>query len=304
MPTSSHEAAHRIFHEHPELLTPVFEVLKVNIPAPETIEVLPADTTEIRPLERRVDCVLRIQPRHQRSPFVLAIEVQKRRDTEKERSWAYYQTHLGAKYDLPVLLLILCDNRTVAQWAAGPFVFGAGGWPAMTMRPLVLGPDNVPVITKPEEAKANMALTAFSAITHGRSKRVNAILDAMAHALGEAEPDVLNYYDELLEIGLDGSPAQAIWRDLMSTSSYFPGRGTLVEQNQLIGEARGEVRGEAKGRAADVVRMLERRGIALSEAERERVLTCQDLDTLGVWFDRAFDVETTDELFAEQPSES
>ncbi|WTW97084.1 hypothetical protein OG216_28645 [Streptomycetaceae bacterium NBC_01309] len=82
----------------------------------------------------------------------------------------------------------------------------------------------------------------------------------------------------------------------MSSGTYLPGRGNIVERNQKIGEA--------KGRAADVVRVLERRGVAVSEADRQRVIECEDLDTLSAWFDRAFDVATADELFAEPPGGS
>ncbi|MEU8140103.1 hypothetical protein [Streptodolium elevatio] len=81
----------------------------------------------------------------------------------------------------------------------------------------------------------------------------------------------------------------------MYRGSFFPGRGTLVEENQLIGEAHGKVMD-----AADkVLHLLERRGVAVSDAERQRVLECGDLDVLNVWFDRAITAETTDAVFVE-----
>ncbi|MFI1182826.1 hypothetical protein ACH4UT_25195 [Streptomyces sp. NPDC020799] len=78
MVTSRHEASHRIFQERPELLAPVFRLLGVPLPAKATVEVLTADVTEIRPLERRVDSVLRIEPADggDGPGFLLAIEAQ------------------------------------------------------------------------------------------------------------------------------------------------------------------------------------------------------------------------------------
>jgi hypothetical protein len=59
MVTSTHEASHRIFQERPDILAPVFRILGVPLAEKAAVEVLTPDATEIRPLERRVDSVLR-----------------------------------------------------------------------------------------------------------------------------------------------------------------------------------------------------------------------------------------------------
>ncbi|MFY9822316.1 MAG: hypothetical protein WAM82_13115 [Thermoanaerobaculia bacterium] len=57
------------------------------------------------------------------------------------------------------------------------------------------------------------------------------------------------------------------------------------------GEAQGEVRGKAQGRAQGkaeaILSVLETRGIAVTEAQREEVLRCGDLDRLDRWLRRA-----------------
>ncbi|WP_308297014.1 hypothetical protein [Streptomyces sp. UNOB3_S3] len=75
--------------------------------------------------------------------------------------------------------------------------------------------------------------------------------------------------------------------------TYFPGRGTLIEQTWLEGEAQGRL----KERAESVVRVLEHRKIPVSPEVRERILTCTYLDTLGQWLDRAVTVSTAEEIF-------
>ncbi|WP_405556000.1 hypothetical protein [Streptomyces canus] len=75
MVTSAHEGMHRIFQERPEILGFVFEVLGVPLSAKATVDAVTTDVTETRPLERRVDTVLRIGP-SDGEDFLLAIESQ------------------------------------------------------------------------------------------------------------------------------------------------------------------------------------------------------------------------------------
>jgi hypothetical protein len=65
------------------------------------------------------------------------------------------------------------------------------------------------------------------------------------------------------------------------------------------GEARGEVRGEAKGAAAAVLKVLQARGVAVSEAQRQEILACHDLDRLDHWLNRAALAASVDEVLAD-----
>ncbi|MGA4850115.1 hypothetical protein ACOBQB_29175 [Streptomyces sp. G5(2025)] len=80
----------------------------------------------------------------------------------------------------------------------------------------------------------------------------------------------------------------------MTFVSYFPGRGTLREQAYFEGRAEG-----AAMAAGAVVRLLDQRLIPLPDDAREHITTCTDLDVLARWLDRAFTVNTVEELFAE-----
>ncbi|RPF35637.1 hypothetical protein EDD92_5656 [Streptomyces sp. TLI_185] len=135
MVTSTHEGMHRIFQERPEILSPVFGVLDVPLPEKATVDAVTTDVTETRPLERRVDTVLRVGP-SDGEDFLLAIESQSKKVPGKEASWAYYVAYLQAKYSLPVLLLVVCQDRATAKWAAGPFDCGARGWTVQRTYPL------------------------------------------------------------------------------------------------------------------------------------------------------------------------
>jgi hypothetical protein len=202
-------------------------------------------------------------------------------------------SYLSAKYACPTLLLVVCQDRATADWASGPFRTGWGGWTAFTVHPLALGPDNVPLITDYQEAARDLALATFAAMVHGRNRDAPAILEALASALGAGGPAALSYYSEMLEIGLGNTPARDIWRKLMKNGSYFPGRGTIVEESFLQGKVETLVN--------SVLSVLRHRQIAVSDEVRERISACQDVDTLERWMDRAFSVTTADELI-EEPS--
>jgi hypothetical protein len=333
MVTSKHEASHRIFQDRPELMGSVFDMLGMRLPEKAVVEVLSPDATEIRPVERRVDSVLRISLGDgSKDTFLLAIEAQLRQDSDKAVSWAYYLSYLKAKYDCPAMLLVVCQDKATADWAAGPFHLGPKGWYALTVRPLVVSPKNVPVITDAVIAAKDMALAAFSAMTHGKHEDIRAILVALATALTEVDEETLGYYSEILEVGLGNDRARNIWRELMVSPIFFPGRGTLREELLLEGQAmgleqgreqgleRGLEQGLEQGRAEGlaeglrqgaeeatregrhhyIIDVLQNRGLKVPGEICTRVITCTDLGLLERWAKRAWKVDMAEDLFAEE----
>jgi hypothetical protein len=301
MVTSAHEGMHRIFQERPEILAPVFGVLGVQLPAKVTVDAVTTDVTEARPLERRVDTVLRIGP-SDGEDFLLAIESQSGKVAGKEASWAYYVAFLQAKYGLPVLLLVVCQDRATAKWAAGPFECGTRGWTALRTYPLVAGPDNLPVITDARTAAKNLALAVLSALAHSRSADCDAIMEGIVAALQmtrDSDPETADYFFDFLEISLGNSPAGKKLKEIMSFVSYFPGRGTVRETAYLEGREEGTAVGRAEGEVKGILAVLEVRGIPVSPGVRERIAGCTDLERLDAWLERSRTVERAEDLFVE-----
>jgi hypothetical protein len=267
------------------------------------VDAITTDVTETRPLERRVDTVLRVGP-SDGEEFLLAIEAQSGKVVGKEASWAYYVAFLQAKYRLPVLLLVVCQDRATAKWATGPFDCGARGWTAQRTYPLVAGPDNLPVITDARTAAKNLALAVLSVVAHARRADCGAILKAVTAALQEiqkTDPETADYFFDFLEISLGNTPAGQKLKEIMSFVSYFPGRGTVRETAYLEGKAEGQAAGVAEGEAKGVLRVLEVRGLRISDEVRECITTCTDLDRLNDWLDRAGTVERAEDLLAGGP---
>ncbi|MFD0363599.1 hypothetical protein ACFQZZ_19295 [Nocardia sp. GCM10030253] len=256
------------------------------------------DLTESRPIERRVDTVMRIVTAS--GPFLLLVEAQGDKDHAKPASWAYYLSHLLAKFGLPPVLLVVCQDQATATWAAGPWQLGPPQWSSLTVRPLVLGPHNVPEVTDVETAAADIPLATLSAITHAKDPSIGAILKALVTALRDiGDTNEAQLFAELTELGLGSSPAIETWRKLMTMDlSFF--RSETSQRLRAEGIEKGRAEGIAEGRAEYILRNLYRRGIAVPEHARTRIQACTDQDQLDKWFDRSVTATAIADLFADE----
>ena len=145
-------------------------------------------------------------------------------------------------------------------------------------------------------------------MSHGPADRSTAprMTSIMCVAVFSLPEDQRLLYSVLITSALSDA-ARKVFEMLPQTKNrYWP----FLDENQrrlyseaeakgeAKGEARGEARGEAKGKAESVVRILTRRQIALTDAERERILGCNDTDLLDRWLDLALTAATGTDLFA------
>lgn len=290
MVSSPHEAMHRIFQEHPGLFSRVSEVLGITIAPPVSVTVMPTDLTENRPLERRVDTLLRLDTEND-EPLLLAIEAQGKKDADKPASWAYYLSYLYTKYRLPPLLLVVCQDRATAEWASRPVPIGPRQWPALTLRPLVAGPHNMPVITDVAEARKDLALTTLAAITHAADPDIGAILKTLSSALRDVPEIIADPLVEFTAQGLGNRPAAQQWRNLVAVDLSF-------YKSFMAEEIRDE--GRTEGIAQGILLFLAQAGVDVSDEARGRITTCGDLDTLNRWLLRAPTARSVEDVFAEE----
>jgi hypothetical protein len=289
MVSSSHEAMHRIFQEDPGVFARTFRRLDLPFPDPVAVSLMPTDLTEIQPTERRVDTLLRIDTASGES-HLLIVEAQGKKDPRKPSSWAYYVAHLREKYGIPPVLLVTCQDKSTAEWAARPYTIGPSYWPTLTLRALVLGPHNVPLITDPSAAARDIPLATLSAITHAKDPNAPAILKALAVALKTIDEETARIFAELTELGLGKALAAETWRHLMAVDlSFF-----RSETSQRL-----RAEGRAEGRAEDILLILTERGLDIPDTARERITTCTDLDTLRTWLTRAVTADAAEDLFTE-----
>ncbi|MEQ4721456.1 hypothetical protein [Nonomuraea sp. B19D2] len=287
MPSSQHEALHRIFRDKPELYAHAFKMLNIDFPTPKEVAVVDTDLTEISPIERRADTVMMFTSLWGRKHVVIS-ESQSQRDDRKISAWAYYISHAHIKFGCSVTLMVICQDAATARWAREPKPIGLAGHPSLVVRPIALGPDIVPAITDTAEACTDAVLTMYSALTHAQSPKVDAILKALDVALTTIDTDTAKYIAEQTEIGLGDTHARQIWRRLMTMQNYRF-KSEFAEMLRAEGEARGEAR--------SVLKVLERRGVPVTESTRERIMACTDHALLEGWLLRSLEVTTAEELF-------
>jgi hypothetical protein len=290
MVSSPHEAMHRIFQHDTQLFSRVSKVLGFDLPAPDSVTILPTDLTETGPVERRVDTLLRLDSA-EHGGFILAIEAQGKKDTAKPASWAYYTAFLWTKYRLPTALMVVCQDHATAEWAQRPVASGPPQLPTLTLRPLVAGTHNMPLITDPAEAHADLVLAALSAITHAGDPDIGAILKALSTALRDEHEDIADPIIEFTAQGLGNRPAKELWRNLVAVDLSF-------YKSYIAEEIRDEGRVSAYAKA--ILTVLEQRGIDVPADARRRITDCHDPETLHTWLARAATASSAAAIFEDE----
>ncbi|WP_026923348.1 hypothetical protein [Glycomyces arizonensis] len=290
-----HEALHHLFREEPGLFsTAMSRILNEEFPEVRAVAVLNSDLTEIKPLARYADTVLKVET--DEGAEIIVIEPQTGISKKKLRSWAYYIAYLENKYELPVSLLVVTPNAATADWARRPISLGPKRRPSLRVLPFVLGPDNTPFITDPETAAEDIVLTVFAALTHRLDPDIEKALQPLAVALGGLDETTARFFAEFTSVGLGDGCAYTAWKRIIMSMTY-PYASRLRDDLKAEGREEGREEGRAEGRAETVIAILNVRGIALTDAERERIMSCTDLTTLAYWAVRAASVERTEALF-------
>ncbi|WP_282697554.1 hypothetical protein [Streptomyces sp. CC208A] len=294
MVSPPHEAMHHIFRHDLHLFSRLKDVLGLPLPAAVDAVVLPNDLTETKPVERRVDTLLRLDSAQDGS-LLLAIEAQGKKDPAKPASWAYYVSYLWTKYGLPTVLLVVCQDRGTAEWAGQTVTYGPPGMPTLSIQPVAVGPHDMPAITDPAEAGEDLALAALSAIAHAGAPDIGEILKALSTALRYVPEIVADPIVELTAQGLNKRSDQENWRTLVAANLSFY-KSYLSEEIRDEGRAEGR----AQGSADAMLLVLEQRGLDVPDDVRDRVTACGDPDVLRTWLTRAVTAATAEEIFADE----
>ncbi|MBB4906838.1 hypothetical protein [Actinophytocola algeriensis] len=289
MPSHVHEALIELFRQRPALAAELLRgQLGVAMPSYAHASVGSSDLTDLTPTEYRADAVT-VLTSGDAPVGAVVIEVQLRRDPAKRWSWPVYLTTLRARLQVPVVLLVVCPDSAVATWCAASIDLGHPDW---ALRPVVIAPDRVPVLTDPEEAVGKPELAVLSAMAHGAGIDGDKVLSAFLAGLRALSDDQANLYTDLVLMTLPAA-ARARLEELMSTGTY---EYKSEFARRYYGQGREE--GRAEGEARAVLGVLEVRGISVPDAARERIMQCLDLEQLETWVRRAVTVSTIEELFA------
>ena len=97
--------------------------------------------------------------------------------------------------------------------------------------------------------------------------------------------------------GLIRPPTQIHVNVIFDTANFV--ECALFSADDAAAEARAKARGEIKGTAESILIILEARGIPVNEAQRQEILSCQDLNRVNRWLRRAAVASSADETTSE-----
>ncbi len=288
--------------------------------------VIDSELTEAVPLARRADLVVELSDDSEGLRQLVVVEVQRDADPEKLYAWPLYVAHLHARHRVPVTLLVLTFDDSVAAWARTPRDIGA----SLVLRAIAMGPSDLPAIASIEDAIAQPALGVLRAISRiGARDRapdasdeaevcrvVKAILRAHDRRRVELYLPLLNALasselratiDQLLEERHMGRALDMIFAEERAKArdegrldgvrqgraeGVREGRAEGVREGRAEGVREGRAEGTLEGEARALLRVLGRRGIIVDTETEARILATRDLEVLGRWLDRAVDAKT------------
>jgi hypothetical protein len=295
MPSHLHETLVEMFRERPTLATDLLTGrLGIAVPGFHDAAVSSADLTDRKPTEYRADAVLTFSD-DGNPVLAVIVEAQLRVDQRKRRSWPVYVTSLYARLGCEVQLLVIAPRRRVAAWCATPIVISR---PGLTHTPLVLGPDQLPVVTDSEQALACLELAVLSAVAHGdrpeRDQVFTALFDGLQH-LHTTDPERAYHYTDVVLTGVTPTVREHLEAFMATTAYRF--ESDFARRHIAHGRTEGKLEGKLEGESGAVLKVLDTRGITVPERIREEITRCTDAERIDLWLRRAVTADTVDDLF-------
>ncbi|MGW0801856.1 hypothetical protein [Nonomuraea sp. NPDC002799] len=211
------------------------------------------------------------------------LEVQREYDEGKNWTWPVYLATLRGRVKCPCILLVFCPNPAEARKCAKPIHMGHPEW---TLHPIVLGPDQVPMVTDIARAIAEPELMALSAIVHGAGDEGLKVLQVLYDSQQHLSKEERSYSDLVVALLPE------------SVVTKFKEISMAILDEIKHPWVRGWIdHGKAKGEAKAILIFLNRRGIPIPQEAQERILACTDQEILESWISRAVTASSVDELF-------
>ncbi len=307
MASIKHEGLLLLFRNRPELAPQLLgEVLGLTLPRWTEARVESAELTEVVPTEYRADLVVLLL--EGKPCFAIVVEVQLSRDEDKRKSWPPYLTNLRSRVGCPTALLVVAPEAAVARWCAQPIELGH---PGFVLKPLVLGPESIPVILDEQVAREAPELAVLSAMAHGRKEVGASIASAVLAAVAGLDDERVRLYVDLV-LGSLSKSARGALEALMKSGTYEyqsdfarkyvaqgreEGRKEGHEEGLQTGLQKGREEGLHEGERVALFEVLAARGLPVEEEARQRILACQEPAQLKRWLRKAVTARTTEELF-------
>lgn len=289
MPRYTHEALVQLVRAAPQAIAWLLrEALGLDLPHVQA-RVTATEVVDLNLAEYRADVVLSFGPAEQPDE-ALVVEAQGSPDPRKRIRWPLYVAGVRARLGCPVTLVVLTLDEDVAQWCRTPIDLGRQrGW----IYPLVLGPQQIPVITDIDQARRMPELAVLSAAAHGHEPGAEHIAHAALLAVQHLDSEHSLVYPDFILARL-GEVARAALELLMPPKGYEY-QSDFARKWYGDGIAAGEIKGEAR----TLLKQLRLKGFDVTPELQTRVETCTDLAQLDLWIERILAAQSLADVFTD-----
>ena len=283
----NHEGVIALVRDRPAFAASLLrEVLNVEVPHFTEARLTEATLHQLVPVEYYADAVVLfvdLIDNTNKPVLGMIFEVQLQPDARKRFTWPLYAVAARARHECPFIVTVVTADPATARWASQPIELGGGN----VFRPRVVGPEGIPQVTDPDLALREPQLAVLSVLAHGGGEVATAVAIGRAaiHAIFQLPGEQRLLYSLLIEQALSETARKALEME--------PHIEKFFSEAHRRSYAEGEVKGEAKA----LLLILKERGMAMTDDQQRRIVTCTDLATVDRWLDRAFSVASVDELF-------
>jgi len=306
MPSLEHQGLALLLLESPRLLTWLLRnVLGLELADPFELQPGPETIRDLVLPDHHADGVIMTTgdgPHAEREAFVT--EIQLRKDDDKRWTWALYVGGTAARLRCPTTLVVVTSSTAVERWCATPIDIGRG---RLVLRPLVLGPSNVPREVDPALVRTLPELAVFILVIHHRqsgSKRTTrAALDAVA-ILEHTDTHRARLYRGLVSAFADEEILTMVTQEMRDDlqrklDAFVIERLVRIAKRKIRREARDAGRQQGRVEALRVV--LASRGLHPTAEQHAVITTCSDDATLDRWLHHASRVADVQQLLDHSP---
>jgi hypothetical protein len=207
------------------------------------------------------------------------------KDLAKIRRWDAYPVAFGLEHEAVGHLALFVPQPGIRAWIRARVL------PRMQTRPLLIEPDQIERITDPDDAHARPELTILGCLYHVHEpapleKRVEVFRAAWRVIQGLAERVSLRYAVLVMSL----TPPAVFERgiaELREAGELDEDRyDDVVSDSERLGWLfhRGMEAGHRRSLRRFIFDLLELRGLAVTPAQRERIESCESLETLERWY--------------------
>lgn len=212
-------------------------------------------------------------------------------DTKKDpEQLARYMCAGYLEYQCTVHIMVLCPTKEIAEFYARPIVTKLPGY---TPTAYAFGPHNIPAMTDQSLADTRFSLACLSVMFHGTDRKVGQVwVNALKHVPEEEQGRYIES-TVAMAVMLSGPESKNLLEELMHAAPW------IVTPYADSRHEAGKAEGKREAKIESIMTLLNLRGIAIPLNVRDLITATTDEQLLEVWFERATNADSIDDLFTE-----